>query len=135
MKTVTRQTSAAIVLMAVLVSVLMSAGCATKRDVADIKEQLIRVEQQSRESSRLVGKIDSLIESSAQSNDALRTEMRATVGDLQQQMAAMLENYQELVRVINEMQNELHSRGILRGSVGDATHTPGGTTTPSTFDL
>jgi tol-pal system protein YbgF len=113
----------AVALTAVLLVGLLVASCATKRDVEEIKDQLTRIESQNRTSSRIVERVDSLIATSTASNNALRADVRVSVSELQQQIATLLENYNQLVNELNQMRRQLETRGVLRGSVGDATYT------------
>ncbi|MDX9857136.1 MAG: tol-pal system protein YbgF [candidate division Zixibacteria bacterium] len=113
----------AVVLTAVLLVGLLFSSCATKRDVEEIKDQLTRIESQNRTNANIVERVDSLIATSTASNNALRSDVRLSMAELQQQISTLLENYNQLVNELNQMRRQLESRGVLRGSVGDATHT------------
>ncbi|MCB2231347.1 tol-pal system protein YbgF [bacterium] len=123
----------AVLATAVLVLGLMVVSCATKRDAEEIKDSLTRIESQNRTSSRVVERVDSLIALSTASNNALRSDVRVSVSELQQQIATLLENYNQLINELNQMRQQLESRGVLRGSVGNQTYTgPTNAGTPST---
>ncbi|MEE8578025.1 MAG: tetratricopeptide repeat protein [candidate division Zixibacteria bacterium] len=110
--------------LAVLFIGLSLSGCVTKRDIEDIKDQLTRVEMQSRESSRVVASVDSLISHTAEANEGLRADVRTSVKDLGQQVSSLLEAYNEIVRQLAEMRSDLQSRGVLRGSPGASGNMP-----------
>ncbi|MBD3404127.1 tol-pal system protein YbgF [candidate division GN15 bacterium] len=132
MFTASKNHRTAILIVAVLLSALLVGACATKRDVEEIKDQLTRIESQNRESSRIVERVDSLIAQSAAANNALRSDVRVSVNDLQQQMATLLENYNQLVQQLNALTRALETRGILKGSVGEQVYEqPAEMTTPT----
>ncbi len=122
----------AVVLTAVLLVGLLFSSCATKRDVEEIKDQLTRIESQNRTNANIVERVDSLIATSTASNNALRSDVRVSMAELQQQISTLLENYNQLVNELNQMRRQLESRGVLRGSVGDATYTGPTNATPGT---
>lgn len=122
--------------MAVLLIGISLAGCVTKRDIEEVKDQLTRVESQNRESSRLMAKVDSLIERSANDSERLRADIRTSVDNMQSQIDALLENYNQLQIQLNQINQKLDqpARRLIGSQPGDTVYQqPGqGMTTPTT---
>ena len=136
---------AAILAMAVLVIGLMLTGClATQRDATEIKAKLDRIEASQSKTDELAARMDSLITVGAEADNKLRADIRYSVDELSQQLTTLLENYNELVMMINALSRSSGTR-ILHSTPGasDTTsHTeeippaipgePGSTVTPVT---
>lgn len=122
--------------MAVLLIGLGLSGCVTKRDIDEVKEQLTRVESQTRESSRLMAKVDSLIKMSATDNERLRADIRTSVDEMQAQIDALLANYNELQIQLHQINQKLDQPGrrLVGSQPGDTIYQQpgqGGTTMPT----
>jgi len=94
---------AAMLVIAALCLGLLASGCATKRDVADIQAQLDRMEQQNKETQRMVIHMDSVIAAGADADKKLRNDLQVSVTDLQQQIGKLLENYNDLTQKLNQI--------------------------------
>lgn len=99
-----RRPVTAILVMAVIVAALLVSGCVTKRDIENIEVRLDRIEKQTAATQRLAARMDSSIAASTQADTRLRNEVMVSVDELQQQLTALLENYNELQRMLKGMQ-------------------------------
>lgn len=109
---------AAILTMAVLVCGLMLSGClATQRDAAEIKTRLGRIEASQSKTDELAARMDSLISAGAEADNKLRNDLRYSADELSQQLTTLLENYNELVMMINALSRSRGTR-ILRPTPG-----------------
>ena len=100
-----RQSSiiAVMTLMTAICFGILASGCATKRDIADLQAQLDRMEQQNKETQRMVARMDSIIASTGDVDRKLRNDLQVSVGDLQQQISKLLENYNDLMQEMHKM--------------------------------
>jgi tol-pal system protein YbgF len=103
MKTLRTESKAAVVVTAVFCIGLALSGCVTKRDIEEVKDSLHSIRRQNVETQRLVLRMDSIITEGAQSNARLTTEIRTSVSDLQQGIARLLENYNDLMQKLDAM--------------------------------
>lgn len=103
MKTFRTESKAAVALTAVFCIGLALSGCVTKRDIEEVKDSLHSIRSQNVETQRLVQRMDSVIAAGAQSNARLTTEIRTSVSDLQQSIARLLENYNDLMQKIDAL--------------------------------
>ena len=93
----------AIIMVAVIFAALLFSGCATKRDVEEIKSRLSRVEENSRQTHEMVARMDSNIAAGAESNRSLQNDIRYSTDELSQQMSQLLENYNDLLARIDQL--------------------------------
>lgn len=91
---------------AVILLSLAISGCVTPRHIDELNARLDRIEGQTGETRRMVANSDSLMQASEDGNTALRNELRTTVDALQQQMSALLENYNDLMQRIEEINQQ-----------------------------
>lgn len=96
------KTVAAILAMAVIFVGLLS-GCATKRDAEEIKAQIAAVESQSRRTTEMVERMDSVITAGAEANRKLKNDVRYSTDELTRQMEQLMENYSDLITRIDQM--------------------------------
>lgn len=115
---------AAMSLMAAIGLVLLVTGCATKRDVADIQAQLDRMEQQNKDTQRMVARVDSVIAATGDADRKLRNDLQVSVNDLQSQIQRLLENYNDLMQKLNQ----IGKSQVLK----PPTSSPGATESPTT---
>lgn len=94
---------AAILAMAVVFMGLLGSSCVTKRDIEDVNVRLDRIEAQTAATQRLISRMDSVMAASSEADTRLRNEIRTSVDDLQQQLSSLLENYNDLQRIIKQM--------------------------------
>ena len=103
MKLFNIESKAAVALTAAFCIGLALTGCVTKRDIEEVKDSLHSVRNQNVETQRLVQRMDSIITEGTQSNARLTTEIRTSVSDLQQSIARLLENYNDLMQKIDAL--------------------------------
>jgi len=101
MKLFSYESKAAVALTAVFCIGLALTGCVTKRDVDEVKDSLHSISRQNVETQRLVQRMDSIITAGAQSNTRLTNEIRTSVSELQQGIARLLENYNDLMQKLD----------------------------------
>ena len=95
--------TAAIFAMAVLFSGLIVSGCCTSRDIGEVKARLDQLERQNEDIRRDMNRVDSLVSSGTEADTKLRNEIRYSVSEMQQQMQALLANYNELMQRIENL--------------------------------
>ncbi len=124
--------------MAVLVLALLVVGCATSRHAEELRADLHKIQAQNRQTHQLVGRADSLLAEEADNNRRLRADMSVTIDQLQQQIATLQENYNDLLQKVDDIHRSTQQRHVLRPSPGaqaaDTTPPTGPgavTTTPS----
>ncbi len=101
MKLFSNESKAAVILTAAFCIGLALTGCVTKRDIEEVKDSLHSIRKQNVETQGLVQRMDSIITESSQSNARLTTEIRTSVSDLQQSIARLLENYNDLMQKLD----------------------------------
>ncbi len=107
-------------------------GCATNRQATDIKAEIAEVKQQNLQTQGLLAHLDSTIVAGAEANNRLRADMSTTVDDLQRQIASLLENYNDLMRKIDELAQRPTTTHVLTGSTGVQADIPTTVTPPVT---
>ncbi len=116
---------AAIVLMAAIALALVVSGCVTRRDVEEINQRLDTLEIQNVQTQKLVAHMDSVIAAGAEADRKTRADINSSVNDLQQGIAKLLENYNDLLAKVDALGR---SGSRLRSSPGATDAEP--TTTP-----
>lgn len=97
----------AVFMTAVAFMALMISGCCTSRDINEVKSRLANLERQNRTTEKFVNRLDSLLSTGAEADTKLRNELRFSVDELQQQMTALLTNYNDLMaRISNLVDNK-----------------------------
>ena len=122
--------STAVAVTAVVLSGLLTAGCATKRDVQEITSRLDRLEAQNRRTQELVQRMDSLIAATGQADEAMRGELRYSVGEMTAQIAQLLAGYNELMSRLEQLAQRQPVRLPPKSSPG-AQNTPAPIPPPS----
>ncbi len=126
----------AILSMAVLYISLVLSGCATPRMINEVKAQIREVKSQNRQTQQMVARMDSVIVEGAEADKRLRNDMSVTIADLQQQIAALLENYNDLMQRIERFDQQQTFRSSIKSSPGAQQESPTGTVAeePSSAD-
>jgi len=127
-----KQTLIVAVLVTAAVALLVLAGCVTKRDIEEINTKLDKISAQSTDTQRQMRQMDSTNAAGAEADKKLRNDMQQTVQDLQQQIARLLENYNDLLSKVDALGR---SKNRLYSSPGSQEGTPeGGTIAPQSSD-
>jgi len=108
----------ATLLMAVLYVALWLSGCATPRQIDELKGQIRNVEAQNRQSQQMVAHIDTVITQDAEANKRLRNDISVSIDELQRQIATLQENYNDLMQRIDKLVQEQRTIGFLKSSPG-----------------
>lgn len=115
---------AAILPMAVLYACMWLSGCATSRQIDELKAQIRNVESQNRQTQQMVAQIDTLIAEDTEANKRLRNEISVTIDELQRQIETLLENYNDLMQRIEELRLGESVVGTLKSSQGAQAYQP-----------
>lgn len=103
---------------------LWLSGCATPRQIDELKAQVRNVESQNLQTQRMVARIDSTLGQEAEASKRLRNDMAITIDDLQRQISMLLENYNDLIQRIDRLvQQQTYS--YLKSSPGAIEQQPG----------
>jgi tol-pal system protein YbgF len=112
--------------MAVLFLALILGGCATKRDVQEIRAQLRGIESNQASVTDAVERMDSLVTTGAEADQQLRGELRYSVEELSQQMETLLQNYNDLMAQIQQWNQQPQTVRVLQSSPGSEETEAGG---------
>lgn len=118
----------AIVMMAVICILASLSGCATSRQVSEVKDEIATLRIENQKTQDLFGKIDSIIVTSSEANNRLRVSLTTTSDNLENQVASLMEGYNDLMTVLTDIQRQLASKSVLRSSPGATMTTPPGYT-------
>ncbi len=119
----------AISLMAVIFIAVSFSGCVTSRHIDELKAEHREMKAQIAAPGDKIEKMEQLISENTEANKKLRNEISGSTDQLQEQMDALLENYNELLRIVQLINAQVHNQKVVIGSV------PGGTVKqPSQFD-
>ena len=119
-----------ILLMASLCLGVWLSGCATPRQIDELKGQVRNVESQNRQTQQMLARVDSAITEDAEANKRLRNDMAVTIDELQRQIGTLLENYNDLSQRLEKLAQQPTSISHLKSSPGieEQITLPGGTT-------
>jgi tol-pal system protein YbgF len=110
-----------LLLLGLFLGVLVG-GCATSRQMDELKAQVRNVEAQNRQTQKMVARIDSTIAEDTEANKRLRNDMSMAIDDLQRQIAQLLENYNDLMQRIEKLAQ--------RPTISSLQSSPGAVTPP-----
>ncbi len=108
----------AIIVMAVLYIGVCLSGCVTSRHVDEVKAEIREVKAQNQTTQDAIARLDSVIVEGAEADKKLRNEISYTTNELQQQIEILLENYNDLLRVIEQLRSQPSVTHVLRDSPG-----------------
>jgi tol-pal system protein YbgF len=103
MMTHNQKTRTAVSLMAVLLLVAGFCGCVTQRHIREVRADVQRVESRLVEVDAGLARVDSLVRADSDANNRLRADLSASMSEIQRQMAALLEGYNDLLQQINAL--------------------------------
>jgi len=96
-------------------------GCVTPRHIDELRADIGRIEAGNQNSERLVARMDSIIVAGAEADNRLRGNITTTMDELQQQISALLENYNELLEKIDQLSRKENVIHIAKSSNGAQT--------------
>lgn len=111
----------AISLMAVIFMAVSFSGCVTSRHIDELKAEHREIKSQLAAPGDKIDKMEQLIAENAEASKKLRNEISSSNDQIQEQIDALLENYNELLRIVQLINAQVHSKTVVIGSV------PGGT--------
>jgi len=94
---------AAVILMAAIALALIVSGCVTRRDIEEIDSRLDTLQMQNARTQKMVAHMDSVIAAGAEADRKTRADINSSVNDLQQGIAKLLENYNDLLAKVDAM--------------------------------
>ncbi len=108
----------AILPMAVLLLGLMVSGCATSRQVGEVKAEIVEAQAQNQQTQDMVGDIRAIVQQESEENRRLRADMTVTIDQLETQISQLQETYQDLIQRIDQLYAALESGSRLSPSPG-----------------
>jgi len=109
---------AAILSMAVMFISNSLTGCVTARHIDEVKAEIRDVKNDTRNTDDKIARMDSIITASAEANNKLRNEITFSNSETQRQLEALLENYNELFQMLQEINQQLQVKHIIKSSPG-----------------
>jgi tol-pal system protein YbgF len=101
--------------MAVMFISLGLLGCATPRQVEEIRTEVREVKAQNVELRQMLAHTDSVMTAEGKAGAALRTDLSTTISDLQRQMATLLDSYRDMMQKLAELNQR---KSVLGSSPG-----------------
>jgi tol-pal system protein YbgF len=89
-----------------MIGLLALSGCVTPRHIDELKQEIREVKAQTSDTQARVQSMDSSLTASADADRRLRTNIQVTVDELQRQIDRLLENYNELMSMIEQMNRQ-----------------------------
>lgn len=108
----------AMLAMAVIFFGQQLTGCATSRQVDEVKEEVRKVRADNEATRQKVENMETMIQESVEAGNRVRTDITMSNDEIQRQMDALLENYNQLLIMVQEIRQKLGSKSTLRPSVG-----------------
>ena len=108
----------AICTMAVIFIGLNLTGCVTSRHIDELKAEHREMQAQIDETTAAVKNMESLITEGAEASNKLRADISLSTDELKEQMYNLLNNYNELLAILQQMQSNKGQVHILRDSFG-----------------
>ena len=106
MTTRTKNIITAIFAMAVMFIIVGLSGCVTPRHMEELKAEVGEVKAQNEDTRQQLAHMDSVISQGAESNAKMRNDVSMTVDQLQQQIASLLVNYNDMMALLQRIATE-----------------------------
>lgn len=119
---------AAIPGMAVVLLGIGLIGCATTRQVQEVKDEVRAVGAQTAQSQRTLARMDSVLTANTDASNKLRADVTYSISEMQQQISTLLQNYNDLLTKIDLLNQQLNVKHVITSSPG-VQQTPPTTTT------
>ena len=113
----------AIFAVAVLYIGSLLSGCVTSRHIDEVKAEIREVKAQNEATLEAVTRMDSVIVDGAEADKKLRNEITYTTSELQQQIETLLENYNDLLQMMEQLRSRPEVTHVLRPSTGSQSET------------
>ena len=111
----------AIFAMAVMFISNSLTGCVTARHIDEVKAEIRDVKDDTRDTNEKLARMDSIITVGAEANNKLRNEISFSNSETQRQIEALLENYNELFQMLQEITRQLQIKHVIKSSPGSQT--------------
>jgi len=108
----------AICLMAVMYIVISLSGCVTSRHIDELKAEIRDLKEQNNTTSQTIAEMERVVTENSETVNRLRNDVTQSNDQLHERIDMLLENYNELMRIILEMKNNLATRRIITSSPG-----------------
>ncbi len=108
----------AILSMAVIFCGLLLVNCVTPRHIEELKTELNELKQQNQNTQDMVTRMDTIIATSAEANNKMRNDIQFSVKEIQEQISALLENYNDLLTQLNKLNSKENVKTIIHSSPG-----------------
>ncbi len=118
MKYTYSSSATAILLMAVLFLGLMISGCATGRQIEVLRAEIDTVKTQNQQTNSKLDHLDTVITQEAESNRKLRADISVTIDQLEEQISALQESYNDLLQKIDAIYKATTERRRIISSPG-----------------
>lgn len=104
--------------MAVLFLGLMLSGCATGRQIEVLRAEIDTVKTQNQQTNRKLDRLDTLLTQETESNRKLRANVSVTIDQLEEQISALQESYNDLLQKIDAIYKATTERRRVISSPG-----------------
>ncbi len=100
----------------ILISLMLTTGCMTKRDGEEIKARLLTIEQNNTKTVNLVARMDSLVTKNTEASNMLNVNNRNSFDDLTRQLQQLQQNVNDITDRLEKMNRS--PKGGLNSSSG-----------------
>jgi tol-pal system protein YbgF len=121
MHSITKISKTAAIMVAVFSCLILATGCATHRQAEEIKNQIAGLETRLADNQQAVTTLANTISAESEGSRKMRADLAATVDDLQRQIAALLENYNDLMEKLNKISQQPRTVTRIESSPGATT--------------
>jgi tol-pal system protein YbgF len=118
--------------MAVMFIGLSLSGCVTSRHIDELKAEIRDIKEQNDDTVEAIAEMEKVVTENSETVNRLRNDVTLSNDQLQERIDVLLENYNELMRIMLEMKNNLATRRVITSSPGSQTES---SVTPKATDI
>jgi tol-pal system protein YbgF len=111
----------AISIMAVMFIGISMSGCVTSRHIDELKAEIRDIKEQNDATVQAITEMEKVVTENTESVNKLRNDVTLSNDQLQERIDVLLENYNELMRIMLEIRNSLATRHVITSSPGSQT--------------
>lgn len=111
----------AISIMAVMLIGISLTGCVTSRHIDELKAEIRDIKEQNNNTSQKIADMERIVQENSDAVNRLRTDVTLSNQQLQERIDVLLENYNELMRIMLEIRTNLATRHVITSSPGSQT--------------
>lgn len=104
--------------MAVIFCSLLLVNCVTPRHIEELRTEINNLDQQNQKTQDLVMRMDTIIIAGSEADNKMRNDVLFSVKEIQDQISALLENYNDLLMQLNKLNSQQNVKTIIRSSPG-----------------